>query len=93
MHQAKSWKLSSDNFEKDYKRGKDRAVAAEAQLKAKEDELAQAHVELVKQRSDKKDLSMSTWVCKNSRTLWSYTTRAFIPYIFLKDGIKQLMLS
>ena len=56
LHQAKSWKLSSDNFEKDFKNEQQRASIAEKQLKAKEEELAKAHAELVKLRSDKEDI-------------------------------------
>lgn len=36
MHQIKSWKLSSDNFEKDFLKEKSRAEVAEASLKEKE---------------------------------------------------------
>lgn len=56
MHQVKSWKISSDTFEKDFLKERTRAEVAEANLKEKEDEMAQAFAEVVKLRSDKEDL-------------------------------------
>ncbi|XP_074357867.1 uncharacterized protein LOC141697403 isoform X2 [Apium graveolens] len=56
LHQARSWKGNSDEFEKEMKKWEERAKVLEKKLDTKKEELAKAHSELVKLRSDKEKL-------------------------------------
>jgi len=56
LHQARSWKGNSDVFEKEMKKWEERAKVLEKKLDTKKEELAKAHSELVKLRSDKDKL-------------------------------------
>ncbi|KAL8098358.1 hypothetical protein AgCh_031208 [Apium graveolens] len=56
LHQARSWKGNSDEFENEMKKWEERAKVLERKLDTKKEELAKAHFELVKLRSDKEKL-------------------------------------
>ncbi|KAL8100265.1 uncharacterized protein LOC141683475 [Apium graveolens] len=56
LHQTKSWKDNSDEFEREMKKWKQMAEILEKKLKSKDEELSKAHSELVKIRSDKETL-------------------------------------
>ncbi|KAL8104285.1 hypothetical protein AgCh_028489 [Apium graveolens] len=56
LHQAKSWKDNSDEFEREMKKWKERVEILDKKLKSKGKELSKAHFELVKLRSDKETL-------------------------------------
>ena len=56
LHQARSWKGNSDEFEREMKKWKERAEVLEKKLATKGEELSKAHSELVKLRSDKETI-------------------------------------
>ena len=90
LHQAKSWKLSSDTFEKDFKSERVRAEVAEALLKEKEEELARAHAELVKLRSDKEDLIDEYMESKPFKDLMEFHDEGLFPVQFTQGWNQAL---
>lgn len=56
LHHAKSWKTSADKHEKEVKREKAERTKLEGCLKTKEDELAEVHTDLVKDKDKREKL-------------------------------------
>ena len=82
LHHARSWKISSDKNEKDMKREKSKRVKVEGRLKTKEEELANAHADLVKYKDKREKMINSYMTSPEFQALMTQHDEAIYPSHF-----------